>query len=760
MIFIETGTPGSTAAAFLGTWFGANPPAGLQIGSYSGGSVGLSTGGDAVNLYNSAGVLKAKVFFGASPVGPVFSTFDNAAGLNNAAVSQLSAAGVNGAFVAATDSTEVGSPGTIAPHVFISEISPWSSSNAPYAADWFEVTNAGTAALDVTGWKMDDNSNAFASAVALRGVTTIPAGKSAIFVEGLADGSTDATLLSNFATAWAGTPVLPAGFLVGFYGGGGVGLSTSGDAVNLFDSLGNRITGVSVGASTTGFTFDNTAGLGSTTLPLPVVSTLSVAGVHGAFVAADGAETGSPGTIGIDASDDDGDGFSNLQEIGSAGSPPGNLLGSNPLNPASRPEVCDGTDNDLNEGIDEGFPDADHDGLKDCTDTDDDNDGIADAVDPLPLNAANETFSDAIAPLTGITAGTILARNGKTVTVADATPNPGAGVQVTVSGAGGGPVLIHLEGKAETISLPDGEYVLTDPPATSTVAVGAGGPAQITAVLGGFPIAIVVGSGSSVTYTDTLGPNATLIGFAVTAVSGSVSFNGFPLSAPLTLVGPPPTADACRNGGWQTFNFPMAFRNQGECIAFVLVAGAPPKITVPANMRVEATGPAGAAVTFAATAADLIEGVLPVTCTPASGSIFPLGNTIVTCSAVNLRGKGDAGTFLVSVLDTRPPEILSVAPSVSVLPDTDQDVPVSIAVTATDVVDPAPACQIVWVFSEGLDLDHDGVPDWRITGNLTLSIDANAPPLGDRTYTIVVSCADRSGNRSLNGTRVVVSHAP
>ena len=26
----------------------------------------------------------------------------------------------------------------------ISEVTPWSSGNAPYAADWFEVTNTGT----------------------------------------------------------------------------------------------------------------------------------------------------------------------------------------------------------------------------------------------------------------------------------------------------------------------------------------------------------------------------------------------------------------------------------------------------------------------------------------------------------------------------------------------------------------------------------------------------------------------------------------
>src|SRR5262249_10142605 len=112
VIFLETANLTSAAASFRQTWFGAKPPVGLQIGSYSGGGVGLSTGRDAVNLYNASGVIQAKVFFGISASGP-FATFDNAAGLNNAAVTQLSAVGVNGALAAANDANEIGSPGRI-----------------------------------------------------------------------------------------------------------------------------------------------------------------------------------------------------------------------------------------------------------------------------------------------------------------------------------------------------------------------------------------------------------------------------------------------------------------------------------------------------------------------------------------------------------------------------------------------------------------------------------------------------------------------
>jgi hypothetical protein len=33
--------------------------------------------------------------------------------------------------------------------------------------------------------------------------------------------------------------------------------------------------------------------------------------------------------------------------------------------------------------------------------------------------------------------------------------------------------------------------------------------------------------------------------------------------------GPPSTVDECRNGGWETFNHPSRFANQGQCVAYV-----------------------------------------------------------------------------------------------------------------------------------------------------------------------------------------------
>jgi len=292
VIFIEGGA--STAAAFKSAWFGAGVPAGLQVGYYSGSGVGLSTDGDAVNVFDSVGNRVTGVNVPASTTGY---TFDNAAGLGSTTlplptVSTLSAIGTHGAFKDAAG--EVGSPGTIgaapaAPKVIISEVSPASSGNSTYEADWFEATNSGSAPVSVSGWKMDDNSNAFANAVALNGVTSIAPGESVIFVEG------DASTAAAFKTAWFGASV-PAGLQVGYYSGSGVGLSTGGDAVNLFDGSGARVTGVAFGSASATATFDNAAGIGGTTLPLPTISTLSAVGTNGAFKDA-GGEIGSPGTI-------------------------------------------------------------------------------------------------------------------------------------------------------------------------------------------------------------------------------------------------------------------------------------------------------------------------------------------------------------------------------------------------------------------------------------------------------------------------------
>ena len=84
----------------------------------------------------------------------------------------------------------------------------------------------------------------------------------------------------------------------------------------------------------------------------------------------------------------------------------------------------------------------------------------------------------------------------------------------------------------------------------------------------------------------------------------------------------------------------------------------PPTISTQADLSAEQSSPAGALVSFPTpSASDLVGGPLPVTCSPASGTVFPLGVTTVTCTASDASGNQATTTFTVTVLDTTPPTI-------------------------------------------------------------------------------------------------------
>ncbi len=174
--------------------------------------------------------------------------------------------------------------------LIISEVHSTGSSSSTYARDWFELRNNTLSTINLTGWKVDDSSALFTSALALRGVASLAPGQVAVFMESDAAGATDAVNDTAFKAAWFGSSV-PSGFTLGFYGGSGIGLSGSGDAVNIYDSTGALMAGISFGVGTVGVSFDNAAGLSG------LISQLSVVGVNGAFNSVAGSEIGSPGLI-------------------------------------------------------------------------------------------------------------------------------------------------------------------------------------------------------------------------------------------------------------------------------------------------------------------------------------------------------------------------------------------------------------------------------------------------------------------------------
>jgi hypothetical protein len=75
----------------------------------------------------------------------------------------------------------------------------------------------------------------------------------------------------------------------------------------------------------------------------------------------------------------------------------------------------------------------------------------------------------------------------------------------------------------------------------------------------------------------------------------------------------------------------------------------PPTLNLPGDITVEATNASGTNVSYSVTASDDRDPNPTVTCTPSSGSFFPVGTTTVGCQATDASGNVATGSFLVNV---------------------------------------------------------------------------------------------------------------
>jgi HYR domain-containing protein len=160
----------------------------------------------------------------------------------------------------------------------------------------------------------------------------------------------------------------------------------------------------------------------------------------------------------------------------------------------------------------------------------------------------------------------------------------------------------------------------------------------------------------------------------------------------------------------------------------------PPVITVPATLKVEATGPSGAAVDYTATATDGHDGPVAVSCSPPPQSTFPLGNDEVDCSAVDAAGNKATASFTVSVVDVSPP-ILAVPGATTVQ-----------ATSADGVAASAPAVAAFLSSPVAQDLVD---PSPVITNNAPATF-----PIGDTTVTFTAK--DASGNATTKVSKLTV----
>ena len=174
-----------------------------------------------------------------------------------------------------------------------------------------------------------------------------------------------------------------------------------------------------------------------------------------------------------------------------------------------------------------------------------------------------------------------------------------------------------------------------------------------------------------------------------------------------------------------------------------------PELVVPERTLVEATGPGGALVTFAVSAHDALDPSPVVACAPASGTWFPLGRTVVACTATDRAGNVDRGSFAIVVRDTTPPVMASITPTIGAV--TNQMFPVTLAVSVTDLVDASPVCRIGPVSGDEAGArawkDDDDGNGWN-AGPLTLTLKADDGDGHALKYAIEVRCRDDAGNKA------------
>ncbi|HYA09863.1 MAG TPA: HYR domain-containing protein, partial [Gaiellaceae bacterium] len=76
-----------------------------------------------------------------------------------------------------------------------------------------------------------------------------------------------------------------------------------------------------------------------------------------------------------------------------------------------------------------------------------------------------------------------------------------------------------------------------------------------------------------------------------------------------------------------------------------------PTLSGPSLVTVDATTPSGGVATFDVTATDDVTPTPGVTCDPPSGNVFPMGDTVVTCTASDEAGNTATMTLTVHVRD-------------------------------------------------------------------------------------------------------------
>lgn len=284
------------------------------------------------------------------------------------------------------------------------------------------------------------------------------------------------------------------------------------------------------------------------------------------------------------------------------------------------------------------------------------------------LGFGSATYNTGLGTLLSLVAVTPADRGPQVEVTANDT-NGWAGRQISTTGK-----FVNPSGGAMTITStlgavsaqPDGSFtwtytppvVATDVPVTVTAKDTAGRAASMT-----FRYTAVDGSPPTETYTLS-NPPAASGWYSLATFDPTLTWLVSDPESPITATSgcAPQTVDYDTTGVRFTCTATSTGGTSDATSELIRRDATPPLITVPAGpVLVEAASPSGATSGFLVSSSDATSGPGAIGCDRPSGATFPLGDTLVTCTAADQAGNTATGSFTIRVEDTIAPVIAPTA---------------------------------------------------------------------------------------------------
>lgn len=190
----------------------------------------------------------------------------------------------------------------------------------------------------------------------------------------------------------------------------------------------------------------------------------------------------------------------------------------------------------------------------------------------------------------------------------------------------------------------------------------------------------------------------------------------------------------------------------------------PPNVIAPAAVTAECTGPTGTPVVLGTASASDVCDDAPIL-TNNAPSVFNLGTTTVTWSAVDESNNKGTATQTVKIVDTTPPTLTVALSPTTLWPPNHKMAQITASITVSDVCDPNPTVRVISITSSEPD---NGLGDGDTTDDIqqanfgsddrTFLLRSERSGGGNgRVYTVTYEASDASGNKTVRQATVTVA---